>query len=161
MLNSWRDYLPEVEAAREARDIRDDRDVSSPIVAIVPNVTANAIEAGILRLKTMRPPSGVDQVAWACAVRDATGLLEAGWAGTALALGWSPLCLFGAVPDPRGDPYGDGLAVWLSGRRVVAITEARAFVVDAHGNRRIYTRPAVLAPPAPGAVVLWKMAGGR
>jgi hypothetical protein len=112
--------------------------------------------AGVRTLDAGKPPSGCNGAAWACAVRDAKALLADGWAETALSLGWSALDLFGAVPDPAGDPYGDGLAVWLSGRKVLALDEMCAVSSDAHGTRFYFHRPR-----GAGAVLMWTLGRGR
>lgn len=95
--------------------------------------------AGVARLKKMRAPCLLLPDKWPIAVAGAVYLIESGWAAKALALSWSPLDLFGAVTDPRGDPYSDGLAVWLSGRKLLAICATFA-VADYGGGRAYFNR---------------------
>ncbi len=76
---------------------------------------------------------GVDPKAWRQVTRDALSIARDGWAAKALALGWSPLDLFGAVTDRDGYADADGLAVWLGGRPIFAIWETHASVGDGVG----------------------------
>ena len=111
------------------------------------------ILAGVRRLKSMRPPRLVTPEKWPIVVADALRLADEGWAATALAMNspWVALELFGAVTDLAGDPYSDGLAVWLSGRKLLAIDEKLAVVRDgqswAYYNRREQV----------GARLLWEL----
>ncbi len=70
---------------------------------------------------------------WPAAVTDALALARDGWVAKALALGWEPLDLFGAVTDRYGYSDADGLAVWLGGRPMLAICETHASVSDGTG----------------------------
>ncbi|MCA1653676.1 MAG: hypothetical protein ABR588_05955 [Sphingomicrobium sp.] len=90
--------------------------------------------------------------AWPAVVSDALGLARYGWAAKALALGWSPFELFGAVPDATSDPAADGLAVWLAGRKLLAITADYAAADDGDGGRSYFNRR-----EAHGAVLLWDL----
>lgn len=155
MARSWRDYLAEKEDAA-AHDNRDNSDNRPPIVAIVPNVMDSSIQSGVLRVKAMPTPRGADRAAWQCAVKDAAKLLDEGWVASALGLGWTPLDLFGGQLKRSGDPYADGLAVWLQGRRVLAITADHAIASDANGGRHFFNRPR-----APGASLMWALGNGR
>lgn len=56
------------------------------------------------RVARMPCPSRVDPRQWREVVVDCQRLVQDGWALQALSLGWSPLDLFGAVPDANGDP---------------------------------------------------------
>ena len=121
------------------------------------------ILAGVRRLKSMRPPRLVTPEKWPIVVADAleprrrssppSSCPDEGWAATALAMNspWVALELFGAVTDLAGDPYSDGLAVWLSGRKLLAIDEKLAVVRDgqswAYYNRREQV----------GARLLWEL----
>lgn len=67
-----------------------------------------ALFAGLERLQVMSPPKRCDPAAWLQSVGDALRLALEGWASQALALGWAPLDLFGAVADPDGDPSLNG-----------------------------------------------------
>lgn len=106
--------------------------------------------AGVARLEKMRSPRLLTPEAWPIAVSDASYLAESGWAAKALALGWRALDLFGAVTDATGDAYSDGLAVWLTGRKLVAITATCATVEDGEG-RHFYNRGEQV-----GAKLLWE-----
>ena len=162
---SWRDY------ARSESDGPDDRAISaisakSPALAAVeaPNGTngtngtdfPSTVVAGLKRLDAMGVPKGGDPRAWRLAVKDAAALVTEGFAVQALGLGWSPLDLFGGQLAKSGDPYADGLAVWLQGRRVVALTDAHAIATDANGGRHFFNRPR-----APGSTLLWALGRGR
>lgn len=94
--------------------------------------------AGLKNLANMATPQGVSAEAWMTVMHDAQRIVDQGWAAKALALGWSPLDLFGAVCDAAGDPYSDGLAVWLNGRKVLAISAVCA-TVENDGGRCYYT----------------------
>ena len=87
---------------------------------------------------------------WPLVVADALGLARDGWAAKAMALGWTDPDLFGAVPDPDGDPAGDGLAVWLGGRKLLAITAEYAVAEDVGGGRSYFNRSTRL-----GTTLLW------
>ena len=114
------------------------------------------LSAGITSLGECPCPQRMDATAWASAVRDAKALGNDGWALQALSLGWSPLDLFGAVTDPTGDPDGDGLAVKLAGRKVLAICASFATVQNGeHGRAFIYRRT------NDGARLLWALSRGR
>lgn len=92
------------------------------------------------RASRMPCPSRVDPRQWREVVVDCQRLVLDGWALHALSLGWSPLDLFGAVPDASGDPDADGLAVRLAGRKVLAICASFATVADADGGRTFLYR---------------------
>lgn len=86
------------------------------------------LAAALHRLGSIPAPRGINLATWASVVDDAARLARDGWAAQALALGWSELDLFGAVPDRAGDPNDDGLAVKLCGRPVLAICAGFATV---------------------------------
>jgi hypothetical protein len=71
-----------------------------------------------------------------------------GWVHQALALGWSELDLFGAA---IGEDDTDGLAVWLKGRRLLAITEDFASA-EINGGRAYFNRST-----RSGGVLLWNL----
>ena len=110
-----------------------------------------ACASGVRRLQSMSRPRLHRPHLWPVAVSDALRLARDGWAAKALALGWSEPDLFGAVPDPNGDPAGDGLAVWLNGRELLAIT-AQYAVVGEQGGRSFFNRRT-----RDGAVLLWEL----
>ncbi|MEP9402214.1 hypothetical protein [Sphingomonas sp. VNH70] len=72
-----------------------------------------------------------DTTAWARVVDDAHTLALDGWAGKALALGWSAHDVFGI--GRRDSLDFAGLAVWLDGREVVVMNADRAMVRDRSG----------------------------
>ena len=106
---------------------------------------------GVAKLRVMRAPRTVRADCWPRVVRDAIGMAETGWAVKALALSWSPLNLFGAVTDATGDPSDDGLAVWLGGRKLLAICDTFAVAEDETGRAYLNRRDQV------GAMLLWEL----
>lgn len=144
----------EAEGSGDNRDNRDDSPIFRPNVPIVPNVPASlppTVAAGLKKLRAMAAPHLQRPELWPLVVSDALGLARDGWAAKALALGWSPLDLFGAVTDAAGDPYSDGLAVWLGGRKLLAITATTATVEDGEGRAYYNRREEV------GAALLWEI----
>lgn len=108
------------------------------------------IRAGVDRLKTTRPPNLIHPEVWPVAVADAVYLVESGWAARALAKEWTALHLFGVVVSSGGDPHSDGLAVWLRGRRIVAMIDGCVAVEDGRG-RAFYSRREQV-----GARLIWE-----
>ena len=164
MGRSWRDYLAATPPA-DACDNSDNRDVRSdsepetrPIVTNVTNVTGirSDILAGLERLKGAAAPRTSNPERWPAVVADALRLAADGWAAQALKLGWSPLDLFGAVTDKQGDPNGDGLAVKLCGRPLLALCASFATVSDGTGARTYLYRGSNA-----GARLLWQLGNGR
>jgi hypothetical protein len=90
------------------------------------------LAADLRRLDVMPAPRVVGRGAWRPIVDDAMRVARDGWAASALALGWSEADLFGI--GPNDDLEFAGLSVWLRGRTVLVVDEARALVVD--GDRR-------------------------
>lgn len=90
------------------------------------------LAADLRRLDTMPAPRVAGRAAWRPIVDDALRIARDGWASSALALGWSEVELFGI--GPHDDLEFAGLAVWLRGRTIVVVDEARAIVAD--GDRR-------------------------
>lgn len=113
---------------------------------------AGTLRAGVDTLAHERPPRGIEAAAWAAACRDAR-VVVGHWLESALALGWSPLDLFG-VPT-NGDPFASGLAAWLGGRKLLALTDGWAVASDVRGARHYFNRPR-----AAGSVLLWKLGRG-
>ena len=156
MARSWRDY-GEAKAPCDNSDNTDNRGSEGPFagafVPIVPFVTAlpAPIVSGLDALKSMAAPRLQCPERWPRVVSDALRLARDGWAGKAPALGWSVADLFGAVPDAHGDPYSDGLAVWLAGRKLQAISATTATVEDGPG-RAFYNRREQV-----GAKLLWEL----
>ncbi len=119
--------------------------------ALIPELPA-ACADGLRRLRSIPAPRLLHPDRWPLVVSDALGLAVDGWAAKALALGWSRVEIFGAVPDPAGDPAGDGLAVWMAGRKLLALTGEYAVVDDGGGGRSYFNRRA-----AEGAILLWRL----
>ena len=117
---------------------------------------AKPVQRGVNSLRRSPCPRGVDPKAWRTAVASAVHLSSDGWAAKALALGWSELDLFGAVPDRDGDPYADGLAVKLGGRTILALCETFATVSSGGAGRAFLHRG-----NNDGAVLLWALGRGR
>jgi hypothetical protein len=164
MSRSWRDYLaatppPDACDNSDNRDVRSDSEPETrPIVTNVTNVTGipSDIVAGLERLKGAAAPRTSNPERWPAVVADALRLAADGWAAQALKLGWSPLDLFGAVTDKRGDPNGDGLAVKLCGRPLLALCASFATVSDGTGARTYLYRGSNA-----GARLLWQLGNGR
>lgn len=110
-----------------------------------------AVLAGVHRLRTMSPPRSVRADRWSPIVADAVALADAGWASKAFSLGWPTLAIFGAVTDPMGDTYSDGLAVWLGGRELRAISATTASVKEGEGWAYFNRREQI------GAKLLWEI----
>ena len=108
------------------------------------------IAEGLKRLTNMRVPRRIIVDEWRAVVADALRLAEEGWAAQAMAHGWSALDLFGATINPDGDPACDGLAVWLRGRPLLALTEERAAAEDGPRSWSYF-----LPCRPPGATLLW------
>lgn len=112
---------------------------------------------GLRRLRVMAAPHIAAPEVWPGIVEDAARLANEGWAAQALALGWSPLHLWGCSSDRGGNPEHDGLAVWLAGRRVLLLDETSCIADSGAGRRSIFNRH-----PMEDAVMLWELgARGR
>ena len=101
------------------------------------------VTAGLARLEAMPTPMLVNPKVWPVIVDDARRLIIQLWAGEALARGWHPLDLWGCWPgsdDDAADHRRDGLAIWLDGRRIVALDERVAIIRHGDGFA-FYTRP--------------------
>lgn len=156
-MGKWLDLAAKLEA--DERDNRDDRDESPPIGPNVPNVPASlppSITNGLNQLRKMAAPNLYRPERWPLVVSDALRLARDGWAAKALALGWSELDVFGAVPDRDGDSYADGLAVWLGGRKLLALCASFAVATDDDGGRSYFYRR-----EAPSAVLMWALGSER
>lgn len=108
------------------------------------------LAADLRRLDTMPPPRVVGRGAWRPIVDDAMRIARDGWAASALALGWSEADLFGI--GPQDDLEFAGLAVWLHGRTIVVVDEARAIVADGDRRAAYNRRKAIGCDP----VMLWQ-----
>jgi len=125
--------------------------VSSPKGETHETSLPDNVASGLRRLKVMRAPRILRPDAWPIAVAGAAYLGKSGRAAKALALGWSPLDLFGAVTERDGYDDADGLAVWLGGRPVLAICATYASVGDGTG-RAYFNRCNRL-----GTTLLWEI----
>lgn len=145
--------MPEVAEVAEAAKVEPNQPIHSRVSQLsqVPALPRD-IRAGLARLRSMGVPVAVDRTNWRDAVAGALHLADEGWAANALALGWSPLDLFGAVTDPAGDPYSDGLAIWLERRPVLALTADYAVADNGSGGRSYFNRMA-----RTGACLLWDL----
>ena len=158
-MGKWMDLAAKLEAVSDVGDNRDNRDNSPPNVPNVPNVPLLLppdVASGLALFEAMPAPKLCNANAWPDVVQDALGLVQHGWVAKAIALGWSPLDLFGGQLSQSGDPHADGLAVWLQGRRVLALTSDHAVATDANGGRHFFNRPR-----APGSTLLWALGRGR
>src|SRR5665213_1163529 len=154
-MGKWMDLAAQLEAGAGSEDNRDNRDNSPPNVPIVPNVPGLLppdLSDGLESLRAMAAPRITRPEVWPEIVSDALLLARDGWAETAMALGWSPLQLWGCSPDRGGNPADDGLAVWLAGRRVLLIDGASCIVESGPKARAVFSRR-----PAAGAVFLWQL----
>lgn len=164
MPKSWRDYQPDKPTSGPC-DNSDNRDKSpaqvgesSPNVSNVSNVTdlPADVRRGLTFLANAPAPRVRCPDIWPEVMADALRLASEGWAARALALGWSALDLFGAMPKAGDDPDGDGLAVKLRGRHILALCASFATVEGANCARAFLYRPG-----NPNAVMLWTLGGGR
>jgi len=110
------------------------------------------VVAGVHRLRTEPGPHISNPALWGGIVDDAVRLAADHWAMKAITLGWHPHELFGASPAAGGEPYLDGLAVWLRSRRLLLIDKRCAIVVDGT-ERAVFSR----FDPT-GARYLWDLA---
>ena len=159
-MGKWLDLAAKLEAdGGDNRDIRDNSPSIGPNVPNVPNVPASlspSIAEGLARLANSAAPRLIVPDAWPVAVADALRLASDGWAAKALALGWSELDLFGAVPDRNGDPDADGLAVKLGGRTILALCASFATVTTGGPARNYLHRG-----NNDGAVLMWALGHRR
>lgn len=106
------------------------------------------------RLDAMPAPRVVGRGAWRPIVDDALRIAREGWAASvlalALALGWSEADLFGI--GPLDDVEFAGLAVWLRGRSIVMVDEARAIVAEGERRAAYHRRRSIGCEP----VILWR-----
>jgi hypothetical protein len=104
------------------------------------------ITGGLHRLARLPPPRLLAPAIWPRIVADALRLQSEGWAEKAFALGWEAMHLWGAhLREP-------GLAVWLEGRRIVAVDAESCAVLDRPGAWSLFHR----RPIADEAVFLWE-----
>lgn len=153
-MGKWMDLAAKLEAESGTGDSRDHRDNNRPIVSIVPADLPPDIQAGLTGLKAMAAPRLLRPEVWPGVVSDALSLAGNGWVSNALALGWCPLDLFGAVTDRDGHNDADGLVLWLRDRPVLMMTSAYACVGDDTG-RSYFNRCLRL-----GDTLLWDIGRG-
>lgn len=108
--------------------------------------------ANLDRLAHLPPPRRLaDAKHWQTVISDALRLARDGWAAKALALGWDVEDLFG-VGRNNSDEF-EGLAVWLAGRDLLAISDWKARTIcGAIFYREAFGRP---NSPRQPAVPLW------
>jgi hypothetical protein len=142
-VDSWREVAARV-VAEECQGIREQ----------LPPALSLPIAAGLASLAKMNPPRRLKAgCRWDEIKGDAARLAAEGWALNALALGWHPLELFGCGGQSSSD--FEGLAVWLSGRKVALLDERSA--VAAHGGAHfIFNRRHGFDPSTSGGVFLWE-----
>lgn len=132
-MRSWRDMAAEISGHASAAR------VEKPMPQLAANGVPPELLRGVALLPTFRPRQLTTWSMWDEVVEDAQRLIDSGWAARALALGWSPLDLFGVGPD--GSESFEGLAVWLCRRRVLLLDDHSAIASDrrAYGfyNRRV------------------------
>ena len=122
-MSSWRDVAAAV-AQRQQPAI----EPSAAETFGLPNDLAAALE-------TLPPPRKLQHTAnWRGVVADAITIARDRWAAKAMALGWTAGDLFGI--GPRDDWDFQGLAVWLSGRRIVMLDAERVIVAGDSGDSR-------------------------
>lgn len=107
----------------------------------------------VKRLQALRAPRGLANAsAWHRVIADAGRLVRSGWAERALALGWSGHDLFGV--GRAGTDEFEGLAAWLAGRKLAAVTQWQARTLCGG----IFYREAFMRPNSPklDPVYLWQ-----
>lgn len=115
------------------------------------------LRVGLDRLGSMAAPAMSRPEIWPEIVRDAQRLATEGWAGRALDLGWHPLDLWGVSPVTGGIADLEGLAVWLSARRVLLLDDRSCIAESRPGSHAIFNRRRSMD----GAVFLWDLGKGR
>lgn len=153
-MRPWRELADEVRRGEATTTPKAPAPV--PSLALVPGLPGGVV-AGMATLRTMPTPRIKERARWRGVVDDAERLVAGGWAAQALALGWHPLELFGFGLN-KDDRY-DGLAVWLTGRRIVLLDDASVIVRDGDW-RRCFNRQRVFLDGGDGdglALPLWRM----
>jgi|SRR6185437_4680802 len=109
----------------------------------------------LAQLDASRPPGDVPPKRWRRFIDDCGRFLDDGWAIRAVALGWSPLDLFGCDrtrPFARVDRAG---LLWLlNGNRLVALSPSTAVIATPSGSRLTYHRR---ARSAAEATLVWEL----
>src|SRR5262245_60862518 len=125
--------------------------------ALISLATVRELVASLARLPETQPPSGFPDERWPEALASALDFCEE-WAAPALALGWSPLELFGlhpTAPATRLDCKGLAFVV-RPGARVVAITADVATIRTRTGALLSHDRRTVA-----GAMLAWEIVRGE
>jgi hypothetical protein len=95
----------------------------------------------LARLDATQPPGDVPVARWRAFIDDAGRFIDGGWCARAIALGWTPLQLFGCDrhrPFARIDTAG---LVWLlHNRDLVALTSESAVIEVSSGVRQTLRR---------------------
>lgn len=146
---SYLDRLLALTTSAETLPSKPSEAPSEPFEGKLPGQIHPVLLAAVVRLETMVRPAPCELRAWRQMVKDARGLVEAGWGDKALALGWSEVDLFGIAKDQDGSL---GLAAWLQGHVITAMSDTWAVVRLPGDCRRYFNRP------VPGAVLPWEIA---
>jgi hypothetical protein len=133
---------PQPPASPERQAWTDDEDERAAIVeegAGCPRAWAEALA----RLDATRPPGDVPVARWRAFIDDAARFIDGGWCARAVALGWTPLDLFGCDRHKPLARVDHASLVWLlNGRELSALSESVA-IIGAANNRQSYRRRAI------------------
>lgn len=141
-MSRWR------ELAAEARNNERPAPAHEPDYGLPPGLVAD-----LRNLAGLPPPLKLENPGqWRVVVQDALGLARTGWAASALALGWSPIDLFGVGIAESWDFAG--LAVWLDGRTIIALDARIAVAAGPDGRETFYRGGQGHGSDAKGPVVL-------
>lgn len=110
------------------------------------------VRTGLARLRAMPRPRMAQPENWGGIVSDCVGLAAQGWAQAAIALGWSPLNLWGVSPAAGCLLELEGLGIWLARRRVLLLDQTSCIVESGPHRRSIFHRHQM-----EGAVLLWDL----
>lgn len=119
----------------------------------IPEIDTGEVEtwrAALALLRRAPPLPGMSEARWRELVSDAIGLVDE-WGERAHGLGWRGLDLFGCSSGFARRLDRDGLAMLLSGRPVLAMTEQAATIGNPRSAPNTFTRATV-----PGAVLFWE-----
>lgn len=134
LMDNWRRLAAEAKVGKAVNSTPAERDVdhaSDEDWGLPADLAKN-----LHRLKLMTAPRRLQRFEmWQAVVMDALRLAADGWASRALALGWTPIDLFGTGREDSHD-YS-GLAVWLEGRTLLLL-EADVAVARTQAGRRAY-----------------------
>ena len=93
----------------------------------------------LAQLAAMTCPLPIQLARWERMRRDAVAFTDR-WGGTAEALGWSGLAVFGCSPGFARRLDRDGLLWLLEGRAVIEVTLDTAVIANVSGGRLTYRR---------------------